>query len=68
MKAMITIKLCPESREELIASFGVQYRDFREQVEQATAQQGICGLSPDKIQFRWLLESGKWHIPVEGGA
>lgn len=56
MKVQITIKVTPESREEMIATFGAAYREFREYVEKLQAE-GV--IPPGNI--RWLLESGRWE-------
>ena len=58
MTITITFKLTPETRGELIDTYGAQYRDFRATMEQAHAQGGFG--PPDKARLRWLLDSGRW--------
>ena len=60
MKVIITFKLCAETRGELIDTFGAQYREFRQVIEEVTATGGF-GLPPEKILLRWLVESGRWE-------
>lgn len=60
MKAVITITLSAESRDETIHHFGDQYRKYREKLEQAVAA-GNMGLPADKIVLRWLLKTGRWE-------
>lgn len=60
MKAVITIRLTPESRDETIHHFGGEYRAYREAVEKAAAE-GWFGLPADKLELRWLLSSGRWE-------
>mgnify|MGYP001616369615 CR=1 FL=1 len=55
MKVTITIKLTPETREEMIQRFGLMYREFREHVEGLQA----AGTLPQG-KIRWLIESGRW--------
>lgn len=59
MRIQYTIKLTPESRNEMIHTFGAEYRVFRDRIEQAI-NQGHMGAGPEKVSVRWLLESGRW--------
>lgn len=59
MKAIITFKLLAESKEEMINVFAGEYREFREVMELANSK-GAFGLPPEKVEMRWLLESGRW--------
>ena len=58
MKVMITFKLTPESRQEMIEKFGLLYREFREYVEELQAK----GTLPAGT-IRWLIESGSSRHP-----
>lgn len=59
MKVTITFKLTPESRGEMIDTFGLQYREFREIME---IFQSKGGFGPaEKVEMRWLVESGRWE-------
>ena len=62
MKAefLLTIRLAPESRQELIDTYGAQYRHFRQEVEQAL-RSGAGLQLPPTARIRWLLESGRWE-------
>ena len=57
MKVLMTFKLTPESREEMIQRFGLLYREFREYIEELQAK---GTLPPGTI--RWLIESGRWDV------
>lgn len=60
MKAVITFKLTPESRGEMIDTFGAEYREFREVIELANLN-GAFGLPPEKVTLRWVVETGRWE-------
>lgn len=60
MKAIITFKLTPESKEEAIQSFAASYRDFRAMIELANSK-GAFGLAPDHVELRWMVETGRWE-------
>jgi hypothetical protein len=59
MKVTITFKLTPESRDEMIATFGGQYREFREIMEIFAGKNGFG--PAEKVEMRWLVESGRWE-------
>ena len=55
MKVLMTFKLVPDSRQEMIDKFGLLYREFREYVEELQAK----GTLPQG-KIRWVIESGRW--------
>ncbi len=55
----ITFKLTPESREEMIQSFPKQFTEFKEVMEIFNSRNGF-GLPNEKVQMRWLVETGQW--------
>lgn len=61
MKLCITFKLTPESRGEMIDTFGRTSREFKEAVEQLVAvHNGFIGVPAANVTLRWLFESGRW--------
>lgn len=59
MLITFTVKLTPESRQELIDKFGAEFRQFRAGFEQAVAV-GAFG-DPARVRVRWLLDSARWQ-------
>ena len=63
MKVLLTFKLSPESRMEMIDKFGGLYRELREDME-GFQQGGI--VTPVLLQalhdatIRWVIQSGRW--------
>ncbi len=57
---LLTIRLTPESRGEMIDSFGAQYREFRDGVEASIASKQPIAI-PHDTQVRWVLDSGRWE-------
>ena len=57
MLVQITIKLTPTTRGELIDSYGLKYRLFRQHIEQLQA----AGALPKHPPIRWLLDSARWE-------
>ncbi len=55
MKIVITVKVAPESRGELIDSYAGKYRELRAHVEELQRQ----GVLP-ATEIHWLLVSGRW--------
>lgn len=56
---LLTIRLTPDTRQELIETFGANYRDFREHVEKQIAEGQVIQIPAQPTQVRWLLDSGR---------
>jgi hypothetical protein len=60
MRLTLTCKLSAETRGELIDTFGASAKEFKLAMEQVVAQQGFAGLPPEKVELRWIFETGRW--------
>lgn len=53
---LLTVKLTPENREELIGAYATTYRELRQAVE-GPIRAGTPVLLPTDMQVRWILHS-----------
>lgn len=60
MKALVTIRLTAEDRNELINTFAGEVERFRPHVEKVIAEHGFIGLAPQDVTLRWLITGGAW--------
>lgn len=58
---LLTIRCTPESRGEMIDTFGATYRHFREQIDASVASKLPIAIDPATTQIRWILNSGRWE-------
>ena len=60
---ILTIRLSPESRGEMIDSYAKAYQVLRQQVEEQVGKTGSLEIPVKAEDIRWLLASGKWDEP-----
>lgn len=60
VELLLTIRLTPESRGEMIDSFAGSYRTLRAEIQEKV-DAGTAIEVPSDTQIRWLLMSGRWE-------
>lgn len=63
MKAeiLVTIRLTPESRQEMISTYPADYRALRANLEQQIEDADVLQLPGKATKIRWILNSGRWE-------